>query len=41
MKAGRFLLVALAGALLTGLTEVVTGTDFGSWTPVVTDSGER
>lgn len=35
-KAGRFLLVAMVGALLTALTQVVTGTDFGPWTPVVT-----
>ena len=34
-KVGKGVLVALAGATLTYLTEWASSTDFGSWTPVV------
>lgn len=34
-KVGRGALVAVAGALLTYGTTFVTGTDFGSYTPIV------
>ena len=34
-KVGTGALIAIAGALLTYISEVITGINFGSWTPVV------
>lgn len=34
-KIGMGALIALSGALLTYLTEVISGLDLGEWTPIV------
>lgn len=36
LKIGKGALIAMAGVLLTYLSTVVTQTDFGTWTPLVT-----
>jgi len=35
LKIGKGALIAIIGALLTYLSQVVSGLDFGQWTPIV------